>query len=231
MDSEVRYVMAKEPPKEVDVVFLIADLSGYTALTEAHGNVSAAYIVTRYMEILEQVLEPGVRFVERVGDEALITSADAASILKTAIRLRGSLEEEPLFPTFHVGIHGGSVLEIEGRYIGKALNLASRLASHARGNQILCTKQVVSVAGNVGDIKFRALGPTYFKNIVKPVEIFEVIGGQRRAETNLLDPVCRMQVRQETAPARLPFGGKMYYFCSFDCVKIFVNNPDSYIVP
>jgi adenylate cyclase len=223
--------MEQEPPKEVDVVFLIADLSGYTALTEAHGNISAAYIVTRYMEILEEALEPGVRFVERVGDEALVTGADAASILKTAIRLRGSLEEEPLFPTFHAGIHAGSVLEMDGRYIGKALNLASRLASHARGNQILCTKQVLSRVGNGADIKFRALGPTYFKNIVKPVEIFEVIGGQRKVEANLLDPVCRMQVRPETAPARLPFGGKMYYFCSFDCVKIFVNNPDLYIEP
>ncbi len=80
-------------------------------------------------------------------------------------------------------------------------------------------------------MEFRALGPTYFKNIVKPVEIFEVIGVQRKAEANHLDPVCRMQVRPETAPARLPFGGKMYYFCSFDCVKIFVNNPDFYIAP
>jgi class 3 adenylate cyclase len=28
--------------EEIDAVFLIADLSGYTALTEAHGNLSAA---------------------------------------------------------------------------------------------------------------------------------------------------------------------------------------------
>lgn len=219
----------KRKSREVDVVFLIADLSGYTALTEAHGNISAAYIVTRYMEILEEALEPGVRFVERVGDEALIAAADAVSILKTAIRLRGSLEEEPLFPTFHAGIHAGSVLEMDGRYIGKALNLASRLASHARGNQILCTKQVLSRVGNAGDMEFRALGPTYFKNIAKPVEIFEVLGGQRKSEANLLDPVCRMQVRPETAPARLPFGGKMYYFCCFDCAKLFANHPERHI--
>lgn len=219
----------KGKSQEVDVVFLIADLSGYTALTEAHGNISAAYIVTRYMEIVEEALEPGVRFVERVGDEALIAAADAAGILKTAIRLRGSLEQEPLFPTFHAGIHAGSVLEMDGRYIGKALNLASRLASHARGKQILCTKQVVSRAGNVGNIEFRALGPTYFKNIVNPVEIFEVIGGQRKAQANLLDPVCRMQVKPDIASARLPFEGKTYSFCSFECAKLFVNHPERYV--
>jgi len=221
--------MKKGKPKEVEIVFLIADLSGYTALTEAHGNISAVNIVTRYVEIVEEALEAGVRFVERVGDEVLMAAADVASVLKTAVSLRDAIGEEPLFPTFHGGIHAGSVLELDGHYIGKALNLASRVASHARGNQILCTPQVVSLAGNVGDIEFRSLGLTHFKNIFEPVEIFEVIGGQRRAEANLLDPVCRMQVRHETAPARLAFGGKTYYFCSFDCVRIFVNNPDPYI--
>jgi class 3 adenylate cyclase len=222
--------MKRGMPKEIEVVFLIADLSGYTALTEAHGNISAAQIVTRYAEIVEEALEPGVRFVERVGDEALMASADSASVLKTAVNLRDIIEEEPLFPTFHAGIHAGSVLEIDGRYIGRALNLTSRVTSHATGNQILCTRQVVSLAGNMEHIEFRALSLTHFKNIFEPVEIFEVIGGERRAEANLLDPVCKMQVRQESALARLPFGGKTYYFCSFDCVKIFVNNPDPYIV-
>jgi class 3 adenylate cyclase len=39
--------------KEIHGVFLIADLSGYTALTEAHGNISAAQIVKRYVEIVQ----------------------------------------------------------------------------------------------------------------------------------------------------------------------------------
>ena len=33
-----------------ETVFLIADLAGYTALTEAHGDMSAAEIVKRRME-------------------------------------------------------------------------------------------------------------------------------------------------------------------------------------
>jgi class 3 adenylate cyclase len=34
--------------RELELVVLIADLSGYTALTEAHGNMQAATVVTRY---------------------------------------------------------------------------------------------------------------------------------------------------------------------------------------
>ena len=42
--------------KEIDIVLLVSDLSGYTALTETHGNVSAAKVVNRYTEIAEEAL-------------------------------------------------------------------------------------------------------------------------------------------------------------------------------
>lgn len=39
---------------EREVVFLVAGLSGYTALTAAHGGESAAGIVTRYFQIAQE---------------------------------------------------------------------------------------------------------------------------------------------------------------------------------
>ena len=50
-------------------VFLIGDLAGYTALTEAHGDMSAAKIVKRYVEIVNDNIFSGTKLVERVGDE------------------------------------------------------------------------------------------------------------------------------------------------------------------
>jgi class 3 adenylate cyclase len=221
--------MEKGISKEIELALLIADLSGYTALTEAHGNMSAAEAVTRYVEIVHEVLHPSARLVERVGDEVLIVAEDPANLVQTGISLRDTIELEPLFPTMHAGIHAGSVLEMDGGYFGKALNLGSRVAAHARGNQILCTEQVVTMASDLEDVEYRALGPARFKNITDPVEIFEVIAGRQRVESNLIDPVCRMQVRHDTAPARLPFGGKTYYFCSFECARKFVNKPEIYV--
>lgn len=223
--------MEKGIPKETELVILIADLSGYTALTEAHGNISAAKAVTRYVEIVQEALQPGAGLVERVGDEVLIVGADGAGALQTAISLRDTIEKEPLFPTMHAGIHAGRVLEQDGHYYGRALNLASRVAAHARGNQILCTEQVVALASDLKEFEYRSLGPVHFKNITDPVAIYEVVARHESVETSFIDPVCRMQVRQDTAPARLPFGGKTYYFCSFDCAKTFVNNPGPYLGP
>ena len=57
---------------QIETTFLIADLAGFTALTEAHGDLSAASIVSRYMEIVNDTLQPGSRLVERTGDEVRI---------------------------------------------------------------------------------------------------------------------------------------------------------------
>lgn len=229
VEPQLRCQMEKGSSKEIELALLIADLSGYTALTEAHGNMSAAKAVTRYLEIVHEVLHPSARLVERVGDEVLIVAEDPANLVQTGINLRDTIELEPLFPTMHAGIHTGSLLEKKGHYFGKALNLASRVAAHARGNQVLCTEQVVTLASGMEDLEYRALGLTRFKHILDPVAIFEVITGHQNMETNFIDPVCRMQVKEDTAPARLPFGEKTYYFCSFDCVKMFVNNPEPYL--
>jgi len=215
--------------KEIHGVFMIADLSGYTALTEAHGDVSAAKVVSRYVEIVENSLQPGAYLAERVGDEVLVISPRVDGVLRTAIKLRDEVEQEPYFPTLHAGIHAGGMLEENGRFFGTALNLTSRLAAHAKGEQILCTREVVTLATHIRDIDFRALGVVQFKNISKPIAIFEVVSAFRRTEQKVIDPVCRMQVTPETAPAMLPFRGTTYYFCCFECAKAFAEHPDRYV--
>lgn len=213
---------------EVEATFLIADLSGYTALTEAHGDSHAAGVLARYAEIAEGALEPEARLVERVGDELLIVAGDVSSAVRTAVKLRDAVEREPLFPTVRAGMHAGRVLEQNGRYFGAALNLTARVAAYARGGQILCTDQVAASVEALRDVECRAVGRVSFKHIVDPVSIFEIVPGSESGLGAVLDPVCRMQVRPDTAPARLPFESRTYYFCSFECARVFAERPDRY---
>jgi len=43
------------------------------------------------------------------------------------------------------------------------------------------------------------------------------------------DPVCRMQVRPETAAASAEYRGKTYYFCAPGCKTTFMQNPQKYL--
>jgi adenylate cyclase len=213
---------------EVDVVFLIADLAGYTALTEAHGGTEAAKVIRRYVELAEGAMRPGVDLVERVGDELLIAGSESRPVLETAICLRDAIDTEPMFPGVRMGIHGGRVLRNEGRYYGTALNLTARLAAHARPGQILCSDVIAAVCETRG-IPCRELGPVRFKNLPLPVGVFELaVSHPVDAETKI-DPVCRMHVTAATAPARLPYGGAVHLFCSFECARAFSSAPDRFV--
>jgi adenylate cyclase len=74
------------------LAFLIADLSGYTALTEAHEDLSAVQVVERYGEIVRSALCEDEQLVERVGDEVLILSSFLESVIETAVILQAKIE-------------------------------------------------------------------------------------------------------------------------------------------
>lgn len=212
-----------------EYTFVIADLAGYTALTEAHGGAEAAKTVARYTALASNALTPGVRLTERAGDQVLIVSDDPCSAVTTALRLRDAVDHEPLFLGVRIGIGSGAAVEQNGRYFGSALNIAARVAAHARGGQILCTAHVASAAADLPGVRCVSLGTVRFKNVAEPVEIFEV--ASTATSNAVVDPVCHMHVEALSAPARLPFNDTTYYFCSFQCAAAFARHPRAYLGP
>ncbi|MBI2161029.1 MAG: YHS domain-containing protein [Candidatus Rokubacteria bacterium] len=213
--------------RETDAVFLMADLSGFTALTEAHGSLHAADVVARYMEIVRGALEDGVRFVERVGDGILLVADEAAPAVRTAIRLREAIEREPLFPMVRIGLNAGRVVERGGEFFGSPLNLTARVTAHARAGQILCTEPVAASTRALGDVELCKLGTVKFKNVSAPVPVFELVC-RPDAAAPVIDPVCRMRVDPETAAARILYKDAPRYFCSLECAKAFLEKPDGH---
>lgn len=211
---------------ELDVTFLIADLAGFTALTEIHGSRHAAWVVTRYVEIVRATLHPRARLAERVGDAVLIVAPDAESAVRTAVDVREATEREPLFPLLRLGIHGGPVVELNGSYFGTPLNLTARLAAHAMTGQILCTESIAAAASHLQGVEFLGLGPVSLKNILAPVSIFEVVAARRKGQAEPIDPVCQMRVNPLTAASQLTHGGRTYHFCSAACARTFATQAE-----
>jgi class 3 adenylate cyclase len=174
-------------------------------------------------------LGPGVRLTERVGDQVLIVSAEPGGAVTTALRLRDAVEHEPFFLGVRIGIDSGAAVEQDRRYFGSALNIAARVASHARSGQILCTARVASAAADLPDVGCVSVGTVRFKNVPEPIELFELVSAAGR--NAVVDPVCRMHVDALSAPARLSFNDTMYYFCSPQCAMAFAARPREYLEP
>jgi class 3 adenylate cyclase/YHS domain-containing protein len=209
--------------------FVIADLSGYTALTEAHGGEGAAATVARYRELAQRALAEGARIAEQVGDELLIVADDARGALLSAVRIRDAVEAEPRFPGVRIAVHGGPAIERDGHFFGAALNLTARLAARARAGEIVCSVAVAAACSDLGGVSFHGLGPRRFKNVPEPVEVVSVVSPVASERATALDPVCRMRLEPDAAPARLPFRGTTYVFCSLECAHAFAASPENYV--
>ena len=43
-----------------------------------------------------------------------------------------------------------------------------------------------------------------------------------------VDPVCKMEISEEEASAKVEYGGKTYLFCSPACKEEFEKSPEKY---
>jgi class 3 adenylate cyclase/YHS domain-containing protein len=194
-----------------------ADLAGYTALTDAHGDVSAADVAQRFFDLTTELLTGDARLVKTIGDAVMIVTSDPRHGLQ--------VEREPQFPGVRIGIHHGPVVERNDDCFGATVNVAARLTAHANVGQLLTSDTIASLLTELGHLTTVALGPTLMRNVAEPVEVYWVADHTRGATSQVLDPVCRMFVDADGAPARLPWGDRIWHFCSFDCAKSFVDDP------
>lgn len=44
-----------------------------------------------------------------------------------------------------------------------------------------------------------------------------------------IDPVCKMEVDPESAPAKAEYEGETYYFCAPGCKVAFEKNPEKFL--
>jgi class 3 adenylate cyclase len=204
------------------IAILFADLAGYTALSEAHGDLDAAEVAVSFYEMARSSLRGDARIVKPIGDAVMIVASGAVPLLETALCLRDQTEQTAHFPHLRVGLHTGPAVEREGDFFGNTVNLASRVAGLAQGGEILCTRPFAdAVRDALPDLVWIERGPTSLKNIAQPVELLALGGATPPASLHpFTDPVCRMRVGASSAFQR-EVNGVRYYFCSKGCADAF----------
>ncbi len=205
---------------EKNTAILMADLSGYTALTETHGSVAAADLIDKYMEIVETCLVGDSKLHERTGDEIMIVSDSPDFLLATALMIGKKTSNEENFLQVHGGLHYGKVLKRGNSYFGSAINLTSRIAAKANAGTYWCSEEYVNALSDKSQFSLTSKGNHLFKNISKEKEVFEVCIEDRKAF--YIDPVCRMLILDPKNAIPHPIEGD-HYFCSSNCLGIYVT--------
>ena len=205
---------------EKNIAILMADLSGYSALTETHGALAAANLIDKYIGIVENCLVGDSQLHERTGDEVMIVSSSPDFLLATAIMIGKNSSNEEHFLQVHGGMHYGKVLQRANSYYGSAINLTSRIAAKANAGRFWCSDEFVNALSDKSAFPLTSKGHQFFKNINGEKEVFELCMEDGRAF--YIDPICRMLILEPQHAISHPTE-EGHYFCSSACLRIYRN--------
>jgi adenylate cyclase len=210
--------------------FVFADLAGYTALTEAHGDEEAADAAAEFCEAVRRLLpEHDAEEVKAIGDALLLRASEASKAAGLAERIVCGYGSRHRGLGVRVGMHTGTAVRRGSDWFGSAVNVASRVADAARPGEVLCTEATREAIGPAVSVRDR--GQRRFKNLSKPLALYELVvmsGPQPQLE---VDPVCRMAIDPARAAARRLHEGVEYLFCSDRCALAFDGEPAAYLSP
>lgn len=214
-----------------EATFVFADIAGFTALTEAHGDEEAASLVADFCAAVGAELPAsGGTQVKTIGDALMLSIPEPGAAVRLALRITHELMLGHGAPAVRVGLHHGSAVERDGDYFGAAVNLAARVAAEANGGEVLLTGATAALAPELDGVLYEPRGRRELRNVRDPVDLFAAVraGGSTQG-TLPCDPVCRMAVDPERAAGHLVYEGASYYFCTLACAAAFASRPERFV--
>ena len=212
--------------------FVFADLAGFTALTEAHGDERAADIALEFCSEINRQLPQDAEDLKMLGDACLLRVGEAREAVELGLRLTGDLARRHGFPDVRVGMHTGGAARRGADWFGSTINVAARVSGIAGPGEVLLTAATRHAAGPMPGVEFEQRGPQELRHVVAPVDLYlartaGVVNGSDEAWD--IDPVCQMRLEVAQAATSLDYQGTRLHFCSMACADRFELSPQRYI--
>jgi len=199
-------------PKTTNLAILFADISGSTRLYEILGDVAARTKVATCLDMLTAVItQHSGTVIKTIGDEIMCTFPSAENAATAACEMHEILEEDiteqttagPISLTIRVGMHYGPAILESGDVFGDAVNVAARMASMAKGNQIITTQNAVDEMSAIMRASTRFIDRAPVKGKKETMDIYEVLWQQ--------EDVTRMSTGVVSQPPTEPVRMRLTY--------------------
>ena len=126
---------------DVELAILFTDLVGFSAWALRAGDAAALQLLRETGTALDiAVAEYRGRIVKRLGDGVMATFREPRAAVEAALAANaavGAIEIDGHTPRMRAGVHWGSPRKLGGDYLGVDVNIASRVADAAKGDQVL----------------------------------------------------------------------------------------------
>jgi len=161
-----------------------ADLSGFTALTQALTSAQLSELLNEFAGTVSDVVHAdGGRVVKFIGDEVMWVCGSPEQLVQAAVDLVEHPKARDEGLDVRAGLAYGTVLAINGDYFGNPVNLAARLVAAAAPCQILADS---ALNEQLPDWPAVPHGPLTLKGFEAPVTAFEL----HSRDANDVSPAC-----------------------------------------
>jgi class 3 adenylate cyclase/pimeloyl-ACP methyl ester carboxylesterase len=159
--------------EQATIVF--SDIVSSTDLVTQLGDAAARDIFLQHDQIIRaQIKKYGGKELQNLGDGFMLSFESASAAIKCACDIQQEIPRNIASMKVRMGINTGEVVRREGRHpFGQVVVIASRIASKAKGEQILVsdvTRQLTSGDG----FPFLEKGRFKLKGISRSIKLYEV---------------------------------------------------------
>ena len=185
---------------------LFADVSGSTRLFETKGDVEARRLIASVLDALSVICaQYGGRVIKTIGDEIMCTLPGAMDGFLAACDMQRKMSRDIDFVrdnlAVRIGLHHGNALEEDGDIFGDAVNVAARMTSLAKREQIVTTAATASsVNGRLPET--RSLGRARVSGKLLPIEIVDVVWQEDTSGMTMVQSAIRLSDIQGAAAAK-----------------------------
>jgi adenylate cyclase len=163
----------RRSPRGVEAA-VFADLSGYTRLTEEAGDEVAAEVSLTLAQLVSEIAaRHRGEVVKMLGDGVHFHFGDPGDAVRASLEIVESVRPRGL-PPAHIGVNAGPMIYDEGDYFGRTVNIASRIASQAKADQVFVGEDAWRVVKPDG-FRLVEAGRFELKGISQPVMIYEAL--------------------------------------------------------
>ena len=185
--------------QEQEATILFSDIRGFTSMSETMAPNEVVETLNEYFNLMIEIIFKYNGTLDKIIGDALMviygapnsTEKDTENAVLTAIEMQEKLIEfnqqriihSKLPITIGIGINRGKVIsgnigsrqQMNFTVIGDSVNLASRLCSAAKADEIIVSETVWKHVKYNKTLKGKKLNPIKVKGKVKPIEIREVL--------------------------------------------------------
>lgn len=165
-------------PSSIARAFLFADVRGYAAFVERHGDQAGADLLRRYRDLVRAaVAEFQGAEIRTEGDSFYLAFRSPSAAIRCGLSILEAAESDlggQRQLTIGIGIHAGETVQTDEGYVGSAVNIAARVCAVAGAGELLVTDAVRAMTRTYLGVAFEPRGRRRLKGIAEPVALYRV---------------------------------------------------------